>query len=257
MDEQSQSQIVAPMNPVELPKAVDLFKHAWVIFKSKVKTFLFIQIVPFLVAIPIGLIGGYFDKRTADVDFTSGAAITPEQWTAMLVMVLAVLAGLVIQTWAQIATIIAIRDRESDISPKEAFRQAIGMIFAYWWVYFLVMLAVIGGFILLIVPGIIFGIWYSFTGYTLVMEGKKGTEALAASKAYVKGRTGQVVYKFLFIGLITIAVFGIPSVILEAMKLEALGAAYTSLAALIMYPVGAIYQYLIYDYLKKSKSNVV
>lgn len=240
-----------------LPKATDLFKRAWVIFKTKVRTFLLIQIAPFIVAVPLGLVAEYFDKKTRDVDFKTMTAISPEQWTAILVMTLAVLAALVIQTWAQIATIIVIRDRESGITVKEAFSQAIGFIFSYWWIYFLVGLSVLGGVILLIVPGIIFGIWYGLSGYALVVEGKKGRAALVVSKSYVKGHTGEVLWRLAFLGFIYILIFGFPSVILEGLKLGALSAAYTSVAALILTPVAAVYSFLIYESLKKIKSNVV
>lgn len=243
--------------PLELPKATDLFKRAWVIFRTKVRTFLLIQIVPFIVAVPLGLVAEYFDKKTGDVVFSTVTTLNPEQWIAILVMIFAVVAGLVIQTWAQIATIIAIRDRNVSITVKEAFSQAIGFIFSYWWIYFLVGLAVLGGFILLIVPGIIFAIRYSLSGYALVVEGKKGREALQVSRSYVKGHIGEVLWRLAFVGLVYILVFGLPSAIFEGLKMEALGASYTLIAAVILTPVAAIYSFLIYESLKKIKSNVV
>lgn len=63
--------------------------------------------------------------------------------------------------------------------PKYAFRVLGGAILAG--------LAVLGGFILLIVPGFIFGAWFSLTTYVIVAEDLGVIEAMKRSKALVKG----------------------------------------------------------------------
>lgn len=82
----------------------------------------------------------------------------------------------------------------------------------------LVGLAVVGGTLLLIIPGIIFAIWFNFSIYTYVLEGKTGTEAMKESKILVKGRWWPVFWRLallnIFWGLVTSAIiFGISSIV--------------------------------------------
>lgn len=72
---------------------------------------------------------------------------------------------------------------------------------------------IIGGTILLIIPGIIFAIWFNFAIYTYILEGRTKLEALKESKILVRGRWWPVSWRVLainvFWGLLTSAiVFG-------------------------------------------------
>lgn len=49
-------------------------------------------------------------------------------------------------------------------------------------------LAIFGGFILFIIPGIIFSIWFVFVMYSVVLDNQDSTSALGYSKSLVKGR---------------------------------------------------------------------
>jgi len=59
------------------------------------------------------------------------------------------------------------------------------------------MLIVLGGTVMLIVPGIIFSIWYTFTYYAVIFEEKKGMEALKSSKQLVSGRWWRIFWLLL------------------------------------------------------------
>jgi hypothetical protein len=56
----------------------------------------------------------------------------------------------------------------------------------------------LGGLILFIVPGIVFGIWYAFSQQALVLDNKKDLEALSTSKALYKGRFLKLFWRLLF-----------------------------------------------------------
>jgi len=68
----------------------------------------------------------------------------------------------------------------------------------YFWVTILAGLAILGGLILLIVPGIIFGVWFTFSGYAVILEDREGLSALRRSKQLVKGN-GWYVFVVFFI----------------------------------------------------------
>ncbi len=89
---------------------------------------------------------------------------------------------------------------------------------SYLWVSILVGVIVTIGTILFIVPGVIFGIWYSFAALVFVLEGVKGYEALKKSKALVQGRFWLVVWRwalpFFVYGLFLIVIIGVPTLVI-------------------------------------------
>ena len=235
---------------MELPKATELLKQSWEIFKQKIKILIQIQIIPFIVAIPLlvmmgaaGLLDEKGSKSFSDVNFIAVLAI----------IALGVLAG-VVQLWAQIAMIKAIVDPDSQ-NIKEMFRQSRHLILPYLWVSVLIGLIVLGGFILLIIPGIIFAFWYCFSPYALILENKRGMEALRTSKGYVKGNIGKIFSRYVLLMLLALVVFAIPSGVLGGLHLKAVGDIYTWVVSLVFSPVAAIYSYLIYRRLQDMKAS--
>jgi hypothetical protein len=72
-------------------------------------------------------------------------------------------------------------------SAKESFKEARPFIWLFIWLSVLTSILVILWSLLLIIPGIIFSIYYSLAVYVFFFEGKKGMEAIKRSKALVKG----------------------------------------------------------------------
>lgn len=69
-------------------------------------------------------------------------------------------------------------------------------------------LAILGGLIMLVIPGIIFALWFTFTTYAVIVDNKKTVEALKFSKSLVKGRWWGVFWRLLAPGVVfTVAIF--------------------------------------------------
>lgn len=66
--------------------------------------------------------------------------------------------------------------------------RAFSLLIPALWVSLLYSITVIGGLIALIVPGVIFSLWYFFSVTALVVDGTWGTASLRASHALVRGR---------------------------------------------------------------------
>mgnify|MGYP001570115809 CR=1 FL=1 len=49
-------------------------------------------------------------------------------------------------------------------------------------------LMLIGGFLLLVIPAFLFAVWFCFAQFAVIFEGKRGMDALQASKDMVKGK---------------------------------------------------------------------
>lgn len=81
--------------------------------------------------------------------------------------------------------------------PEGLFNDAKKLIGPVFIASFLVGLIVLGGTILLIIPGIIFAVWYAFATYEVIIENKRGMEALGASKKLVSGRWWSILWRFI------------------------------------------------------------
>lgn len=74
-------------------------------------------------------------------------------------------------------------------------------------------LAIFGGSLLLIIPGIIFSVWFAFSVYPVLLENKRPIEAMKQSKWLVKGRWGAVLWRLIAPAII----FGIVILIVEGL----------------------------------------
>lgn len=107
---------------------------------------------------------------------------------------------------------------------KEELSQAKRLLLPLIRASILSALAIIGGFILLIIPGIIFSVWYCFSSYAVLLDGeRKAGAALSHSRALVTGRWWAVVWRliapafvFAFITMLIQGVLGFVFVLGEA-----------------------------------------
>lgn len=70
----------------------------------------------------------------------------------------------------------------------EVYREAIGLVRAFFWILLLQLLAIGVGFILLIIPGFLLIAWLYFAQYALVFRGSRGMSALMRSYELIRGR---------------------------------------------------------------------
>ena len=120
-----------------------------------------------------------------------------------------------VSLWLGVRLLYAVKDRDTKISIKEALSRGWKRILSYWWISILSGLIVMGGFLLLIVPGIILTIWFALAVYILVSEDRRGMNALFRSKQLVSGYWWGVFGRFHVLGLVLFATM-IPLMILLA-----------------------------------------
>ncbi len=70
------------------------------------------------------------------------------------------------------------------------------------------MLAIVGGLILLIIPGILCMFWFSLSSHTVVIGGESGRAALARSKKLMKGNIGAMIALGMVLGVIQWGIAG-------------------------------------------------
>ncbi|MBT3538949.1 hypothetical protein HOF40_02975 [Candidatus Parcubacteria bacterium] len=88
-------------------------------------------------------------------------------------------------------------------------KSSLGLLLPAILVSILSGLAIVGGLILLIIPGIIFAVWFMFSLHALMLDNKHTVDALKYSKSLVKGRWGEVLWKIILPTLAFALIFAI------------------------------------------------
>lgn len=226
-----------------LPGSIDLLKEAFAIYKDRFITYLGILLIPTIViavlAFTFAALGVATFEASLNVDI-----ITVFKSLSLAIAVIA-LVGFFIQSWGYLALIYAIKDRKENIGLQEAYKRSLYKLVSYWWVAFLSTVIVGLGFICLIIPGIIFLVWFGFAPFVLVNEGIGGFTALLQSKSYVSGRFFPIFFR-----LVAIAIIGLVLVIIGSSVSEGFGGPVVSL---LFGPLAASYYFLLYERCKKTK----
>jgi hypothetical protein len=217
----------------ELAGIGDLLGRAWGIYKERMWTLLAVGFaavfLPVLsLAVPLGL--GYVVWQ----------AMPDLKAVIMLVSMLLALVGAVwLGNWGMSAFLIAVADEQCGI--KEAFRQARPKILAHVWLGVLTGLIVTGAHLLLVIPGVIFTVWFFFAPFVFIDEDVRGINALLKSKEYVRGRWFGVCLRLLAIWCIAILIASIPII--------------GQVLALFLIPFSFVYTFLLYKDLKALMGN--
>lgn len=242
------------------PNLETLLNQSWAIYKKRFKTFFGIMIVqsfaPLLLAI-FPLILFFFTGPSFFLVFGGSSVNT---FTLLIIATIVILAvGVsVIQLWGQVALLYAIKDREENIGFKEAYRRGWHKILSYFWISFLSSFIIVGGLFLFFIPGLIFLVWFSLASFVMISENVTGIAALLKSRDYVKGHWWNVFWRFLSIAVLVCVVLYIVVAIsgLSGNKESGFLLQYF-LSSLFLVPFLNIYFFLIYENLKKIKSDKI
>lgn len=242
-----------------LPGPLKILSQSWAIYKQRIGTFLGITIIPFLISILLlavfNFISNYnYEEWLINRLTDSGSGV----YMAGLIIILTVLFTIIIyfiQIWSQVALIYAVKDREERINVIESYRRGWHKIFPFWWLSILMGFIILGAFLFLIIPGIIFATWFSLAFFILIAEDLKGMDALLKSKEYVKGKWSQVFGRFLFIGGLLLIIYLIPIIVFNVLKFPLAEEITQSVVGLFLSPLVIIYGFLIYSNLKLIKGD--
>ncbi|PJA84173.1 MAG: hypothetical protein CO145_01995 [Candidatus Nealsonbacteria bacterium CG_4_9_14_3_um_filter_37_13] len=166
------------------------------------------------------------------------------------------LAVMVTSLWSSVSLLYAIKEREEKIGIVESFRKGWHKIISFVWISILAGFITLGGFLLFIIPGIIFAIWFAFPIYVLVSEDLRGMNALFRSKQLVSGKWGSVALRLFTIGVIALVIYSViffPLSFFVGKKAADIG---DSIISLFLTPFSVTFTFLIYEDLKKFKGEV-
>ncbi|MCD6550028.1 hypothetical protein J7K24_00595 [bacterium] len=232
-----------------LPKGKELLSQAWSLYKQRILTFAGIVALPALLSL---LIIGLFVGGLLMVNPSPNLI----NFIVLIITFISVLLILgIISLWSQLALVYAIKDSSEGIGIIESYRRAAQKLFSFIWMSIISGFIILGGFFLLVIPGILFAIWFSLAVFVLVMEDLKGMDALLKSKEYIKGRFRSVFLRFLYIGCVSF-LFLLPVFFFESLDLPLLEDVVEFIIALIVGPLSMIYYFLVYKNLRALKKEL-
>jgi hypothetical protein len=131
---------------------------------------------------------------------------------------------------------------DEQLSFKEALESGKASVIPLLWVGSLTGFVIFGGFLLFIIPGIIFMVWFFFAQFITVKEDVRGMGALLKSREYVKGEWFNVALRLLLVWT--------ASVLLGAIPLAG------PFLSIVFMPYVMIFHYLVYRDLQELKGDI-
>jgi uncharacterized membrane protein len=174
------------------------------------------------------------------------------------------LAGGIFVFWITIRlymTMLNLEAGKKPMDPADESKKAWSLFFPMFWVAILTGLATLAGFVLLIIPGIYLAIALGFSQIILIDRNARGTQALGASRALVKGRWWGTFWRMLAGGFVFGLLVGVVVGVLVGIATSIAGPEMTSSAnadpvfvgatSLIMYAVQAALMPLMFGFTVK------
>jgi hypothetical protein len=137
-----------------------------------------------------------------------------------------------------------------------SYKATLGWFWPFVWVTILEILAVMGGFIMLIIPGIWLAVALMLMMYVFVIEHRRGVDALRQSKDYIKGYWWAVLGRVLLLGLIFLAATIIIEIPVTIIAGNAARVLVTMALTLFFVPFSVIYHYIIFENLRALKPEL-
>ncbi|MFC1801803.1 hypothetical protein ACFLZB_05055 [Nanoarchaeota archaeon] len=178
----------------------EVLSHAWHLFKKNFKLILFITLI---IYIPINIILQLIpvDPIINEFGFWQGMRLYSR--------IMQILEGLIgIIAMMAIVHVIDMAVKNKKVGLGDAFIKALTSWPKAIWTNIVRSIFLIGLFVLLIVPGIIYSVYWYFFIFVVVIHGKYGNQALKHSKAVVKGRWWRIVGYAIVFGILS-AIIGI------------------------------------------------
>jgi hypothetical protein len=245
--------------PTHLADVGQLMSESFTILKQRFWTLVGISLLPsvlMLLAIALvaaGAIGSGF-LLTNLFNTTGSGQIIGYVIGIGLLIVLIFLALIYIQVWGQTALLYAIRGADERIGVREAYKRGSHKVFAFLGTSVVMFLAVLGGYMLILIPGIIMALSLYMASYSVIDKDLTGMQALRYSYYYTKG------YRWAMFGriLVVAVLFGIIYII--SLLTSFLGQEVQLISAIVIGVISfiygifmAIYYYRLYDHLKQLK----
>ncbi|MFI5241156.1 MAG: hypothetical protein ACHQUA_01850 [Microgenomates group bacterium] len=189
---------------MELSSPIDTIKKSFEIFfkKENLEYFIKISLVSLFLNV-FYLVPNYLRMFGMEPTTEEMESFFRNPLLTIVVIILSVIL-IFLGLWAQASMYEAVKRvlGNGNLDFKDTFKTSKSYILKFLVVNFFVGVVVVLGMLLLVIPGLIFAVWYSFSVYIVISEGKGSLEAMRSSKALVKGRFWKVVTRLVVFSLI-------------------------------------------------------
>lgn len=173
-----------------------------------------------------------------------------------IVVIIILILVIILSLWCWLASIYAIRDRNEAIGVRESLRRAWGkQLLSFWWLGILEFFTLLGGFVLGVVPAIIFAVWFSLSSFTFVVEGQRGLSALLRSKEYVQGKWWGVFWRLVIIFIFWLAL-SLIILVVNFVASENIADTVSVAVSVLLWPFILAYLFVLYDALRKIQPQL-
>jgi len=214
-----------------------LLKESWIFYCAKIKTALGILIMPV----------GFSVLSRLLINFLALSGIVYSFWFSVISAFI-FLASIFLWLWATLSLICGFKE---DIGVKESYKKGSRLLFSYIWLFFLLSAIIIGGFLLFIIPGPLFAVWFGLALFVFVFEEKKGFTALHKSKQLISGKFWGVLLRLLVSDLL----LGVGLFLIGFLATKQPFSFIGYLLILLILPFFFIYRFLLYKNLSEIKSG--
>lgn len=236
-----------------LKPLADLFKGAWAKYQQNAQVLIGIMLISgvglYLQSILLWTAKPTLQVGANGVITTSGLA---GMGALALVATVIYIVGMI---WGYSALLNKVSKLGQPMGIKDAFMSAKPLIWPLFLTGLLAGIFTLIGLVLLVIPGIIVGVFLSFSLYIVVDENKKGMEALKASKAYVDGYWLPIFGRALLMGIVISLISGIIGGIAQNLLGVNVGMLVQNVIGLVVIPFAVLYMYDLYKNVKQLKGG--
>jgi hypothetical protein len=239
----------------------DILSTAFEVYKANATKLI---VIVAIVVVPLALLTSLFSNVVFDVDTTTvdigGQPVTTIEtqgaFTALIAAAIGAVIAFVMSFVLQAAVMRAAAQAVigDPVDAEASYRYGFKRLGSVILVSLLVGLILLGGFILLIIPGIIFAVFLAVTIPALVVENKRGTDALGRSWNLVKGAFWHVLGTIVVAGIIAGLVSGIISAI--GGDNFVVSWIFTSIGQIITVPFSALVSVILYLDLRARQESL-
>jgi len=227
---------------LKAPSVDFLMKETAKIFNLYKKPLLIISSIPVL--FNLVLLG--FDKLFLLIINQTTA---PLYWTIIIGLI-----NLFIQLWFGSALIYFVTLQDNKVNLKQIILERLSNLRGFIWVSTSITVSTIIGFVLLIIPGIVFSNWFIFSPYIFFEEKIGGINSLKQSHYYVKGYLLAVIWRTIIICISVSAIYLFIGTIITSAGLKILSLPLSIIITILLKPIPIVFFYILYQRLKETKA---
>ncbi len=191
---------------ISLSALIEESWHLYTKYWVRLVAYFGILFAPTVVLTLLGVAGIYMDSYLPITQLASN-----------IVILLVFVAGLLLSFWATLALTYHLRDllqNQPELTWKGYMARSAPNLTRALITSIIVVLVIIAGGVLFLIPGLIFTIWYAFSLYPVLFEGKKPLESMSMSKKLVQGRWWKMAWRIVVPSTLFVAAFRIAELII-------------------------------------------